>query len=304
MIAGCHNAARAGATLLAMLGLAALPIAATAQLDGIIDTHVHAAPDSTPRSIDAFETARMARRQGMRAMLFKNHYVETASLAYSVAQNVPGFEAFGGIALNRSVGGLNVAAIERMAMLAGGHGRVVWMPTFDSEHGHLTRAPNPNHVPVARDGALLPTTLAVLDAIAAHGLALATGHSSPAETLAIIDAARERDITRIIVTHPSDELVGMSVAEQQEAAGRGALLEYPIAHTTPIGAIPFDEFVAQIRAVGPANVVLSSDLGQVGNPVHTDGFVAFLPRLTDAGFSAAEIDRMTRHNPARLLGLD
>jgi predicted metal-dependent phosphotriesterase family hydrolase len=62
--------------------------------------------------------------------------------------------------------------------------------------------------------------------------------------------------------------------------------------------------VAKIRAVGPGNVVLSSDLGQVGNPVHTDGFTAFLPRLREAGFSDDEIDAMTRRNPARLLGLD
>jgi hypothetical protein len=281
-----------------------LPFAARAQLEGMIDLHVHSAPDSIARSIDAFETARMARRHGMRALLFKNHYTETASLAYAVAQNVPGIEAYGGIALNRSVGGINPAAVERMAPLTGGQGRVVWLPTFDSEHQHLTVNPNANHVPISRDGALLPAVLDVLDAIAAHRLALATGHSSPAESLAVIRAARERGIDRIIVTHPSSALVRMPVETQREAARLGALLEYPIAHAMPIGEIPFDEFITQIRSVGPAYVVLSTDLGQVGNPVHTDGFAAFLPRLTEAGFTEGEIDTMTRSNPARLLGLD
>jgi hypothetical protein len=281
-----------------------LPHVAGAQLEGMIDAHVHAAPDSVARSINAFETARMARRHEMRAMLFKNHYTETASLAYSVMQVVPGIEAFGGIALNRSVGGVNPAAVERMAMMAGGRGRVVWLPTFDSEHGHLTVTPNPDHVPVADNGALLPAVYAVLDIIAARGLTLATGHSSPAESLAVIRAARERGIERIVVTHPSASLVNMSVDQQIAAARLGALLEYPIAHAQPIGEIPFEEFVAQIRAVGTENVVLTSDLGQVGNPVHTDGLVSFLPRLTAVGFTDRDIDLMTRRNPARLLGLD
>lgn len=289
--------------LLFALLLPGLPGVAAAQLEGMIDAHVHAAPDSIARSIDAFETARMARRHGMRAMLFKNHYTETASLAYSVVQNVPGFEAFGGIALNRSVGGVNPAAVERMALMAGGRGRVVWLPTFDSEHNHLTVTPNPDHVPISANGALLPAVYEVLDVVAANELTLATGHSSPAESLAVIRAARERGIERIVVTHPSADLVGMSVESQRAAAVLGALLEYPLAHAEPIGEIPFDEFVAQIRAVGSENVVLTSDLGQVGNPVHTDGFVGFLPRLADAGFTEQDIDRMTRHNPARLLGL-
>src|SRR5262245_26242615 len=147
---------------------------AHAQLQGMIDLHVHSAPDSVPRSITALETARMAQRHGMRALLFKSHYTETASLAYLVAQEVPGIEAYGGIALNRSVGGLNPVAVERMALMTGGHGRVVWLPTFDSEHMHLTVAANPNHVPIARDGALLPELNAVLAVIKSRNLALAT----------------------------------------------------------------------------------------------------------------------------------
>ena len=35
---------------------------------------------------------------------------------------------------NRSVGGVNAAAVEQMAKFKGGYGRVVWMPTFDAEN--------------------------------------------------------------------------------------------------------------------------------------------------------------------------
>jgi hypothetical protein len=280
------------------------PLPAWAQLEGVIDLHVHSAPDSRPRSIDALEAARMARRNGMRALVFKNHYTHTASLAYLVAQAVPGIEIYGGIALNRSVGGINPAAIEHFARTTGRLGRVVWLPTFDSEHNHLTVTPNPDHVPVARNGELLPAVREVLGLIADHGLSLATGHSSPEETLLIIREARGLDIDRIIVTHPASPLSAMSPETQKEAARLGALLEYPIALALPTRELGFAAFGAQIREVGPEHVALSTDLGQVLNPVHTDGLNAFLPRLREAGFSQTEIDVMTKSNPARFLGLD
>jgi len=283
--------------------LALSAMSARAQLDGIIDLHVHSAPDNVARSIDAFEAARIARRQGMRALLFKNHFTHTASLAYLVHEAVPGIEVYGAIALNRTVGGMNAAAVQNMADTTGGLGRVVWMPTFDSEHNHRIVAPNPRHVSISRDGHLLPEVYEVLDVIAARSLALATGHSSPDETLLLIRAARERSIDRIIVTHPTSRYVQMPLAIQREAAQLGALLEYPLALALEGDAATFERFAAQLRNVGPEHVVLSTDLGQAGNPIPTDGFVVAIPRLIAAGITREEIDIMTKRNPANFLGL-
>src|SRR5215468_10441020 len=105
--------------LLASLAHAQPPLA------GVIDIHVHADPDSRPRSIDAIDLARIAKERGMRALVLKSHYEPTASMAYLVRNAVPGIEIFGGIDLNRTVGGLNAEAIERMAQIKGGYGRVV-----------------------------------------------------------------------------------------------------------------------------------------------------------------------------------
>ncbi len=284
-----------------------LPTALFAQLEGVIDLHVHSAPDSVPRSVTAIETAQLGARHHMRAMLLKNHYSETASLAYIVSQVVPGIELYGGIALNRSVGGLNPTAVDRMARMTGGLGRVVWMPTFDSVQWQVLNGQNPLAVPVSRDGKLLPEVLEVLDVIAKHGLSLATGHSSPAESLMIIEAAKARGIERIIVTHPFISAIGMDVATQKKAAAMGALLEYPFNATLPPfgpkANAPMAEHLKAIRAVGPENVVISSDLGQQGNPVHPDGLLIFIQALKDGGFSAEEIRTMTQTNPAKFLGL-
>ncbi len=50
--------------------------------------------------------------------------------------------------------------------------------------------------------------------------------------------------------------------------------------------------------------MISSDLGQPPNPLHTDGLLAIYKGLMAHGISAADIDVMSRKNPARLLGLE
>ncbi len=96
-------------------------LSANAQtLSGAIDMHTHSDPDGVPRKID------------------------TASLAYIVRKDVPGIEVFGGISLDLTVGGVNPAAVEWMTKVRGGYGRVVWLPTFDSEaQVKLTRQQRP-----------------------------------------------------------------------------------------------------------------------------------------------------------------
>jgi len=293
-----------GKKLIVAACLAALALPVHAQLEGVIDVHVHSAPDSGPRGLDAFEVARMARRYGMRAVVMKNHYTHTASLAYLVAQAVPEVQFFGGIALNSTVGGVNPAAVEHMALTTGRLGKIVWLPTFDSEHGHLTTRPNPLHVPVMRDGDLLPEVRRVFELIAQYDLSLATGHSSPEESLAMIPIAQASGVERIIVTHPESPLVKMTIAQQQRAASFGAWLEYPIGVALPPNEMTFDEFISRIRQVGPEHVILSTDLGQVMRPTPADGFFGYIERMRAAGFSAHELDLMTKENPARFLGLD
>src|SRR6266550_5397645 len=146
-------------------------IAATAYaqtLTGVVDIHVHSDPDSVPRSIDAIDAAKLARSRGMRALVLKNHYEPTASLAYLVRKEVPGIELYGGIALNRTVGGVNPAAVERMTMVKGGWGRVVWMPTFDAENQVRYSKENRPFVRVSRNGELLPEVKEVIGLIARH----------------------------------------------------------------------------------------------------------------------------------------
>jgi predicted metal-dependent phosphotriesterase family hydrolase len=44
-------------------------------------------------------------------------------------------------------------------------------------------------------------------------------------------------------------------------------------------------------------------MGQPANPMHPDGLVLLFNGLKEQGITQAEINRMAKENPARLLGL-
>ena len=67
-------------------------------------------------------------------MVMKNHWEPTASMVYLMRKEVPGIELFGGVTQDLAVGGINLEAVKHMANVKGGYGRVVWLPTFDSEN--------------------------------------------------------------------------------------------------------------------------------------------------------------------------
>jgi hypothetical protein len=275
-----------------------------AQLNGVIDIHVHSGPDSVARSIDAMDLARLAKQRGMRALVLKNHYESTASLAYVVGKEVPGIEIFGGIDLNRAVGGLNLAALERMVLMKGGRGKVVWLPTFDAENQVRFSKENRPFVAVSRNGGLLPETKQVIAFAAQHELLLETGHSSAEECLMIVREARRAGVRHVVVTHAMLAPIRMSIAQMQEAAREGAYLEFVYNGLIgPNREYTIADYAKAIRGVGPQFCILSSDLGQAANPLHPDGLVAFFAALKGAGFSQVEIDRMSKANPARVLGL-
>ena len=271
---------------------------------GAIDIHVHSDPDDRPRSIDAIDVAKLARARGMRAIVLKNHYDPTAGLAYIVRKEVPGLEVFGGIDLNLTVGGMNPAAVEHMTQVSGGWGRFVWMSTFDAENQVRYSKENRPFVSVARNGDLLPEVKQVISVIAKHQLVLATGHVAAEEALMLLREGRRQGAQRMIVTHAMNAPILMDIPQMQEAAKLGAFIEFVGGSlATADAAARIDRFAEAIRKVGPEFCILSSDLGQKGNALPPDGFAAFLLAVRARGFTAPEIDRMSKQNPARLLDL-
>ncbi len=259
--------------------------------------------------MDGIEVAKIAKAMGMRGLVLKSHWEPTAMLAYLARKEVPGLEVFGGICLSRAVGGINPAAVEEMAKMTGGWGRVVWMPTLDAENVRRNAKSNLPFTSVSRNGELLPEVKEVLAVIARNKLVLATGHSSPEEDLMLVKEGRRMGVEHMIVTHPMSNSVLMSVPQMQEAAKNGAFIELVYVPTLTKESInrkaqfSIADVANVIRKVGPEFVILSTDLGQVGFPPPPEGLATYIEELRGQGITQRELDRMTKENPARLLGL-
>jgi microsomal dipeptidase-like Zn-dependent dipeptidase len=167
----------------------------------------------------------------------------------------------------------------------------------------LSNIPRP-YVAVSRNGELLPEAKAVIAMIAKFGLVMATGHNSAEEDLMLIREARKQGVAQIVVTHGMLSPTSMTIPQMQEAARMGAYVEF--VYNGLIGSgkqFNFSDYAKAIRAVGVEHCILSSDMGQVGNPLHPDGLQLFFDGLRQQGFSSGEIDQMSKVNPARLLDL-
>jgi len=183
---------------------------------GAIDIHTHLDPDSAgphssqqARSIDVIDAAKRAKAIGMRGFVIKQHYDQSAQLAYVVRKEVPGLEVFGLVGQNLALGGVNPAAVYHMAEVKGGWGRFVMMPTWDGEN-NVKRSDQPGRpfVSVVRNGQVTPEVKEVISIIAAtktrdsNGeLVLATGHSSADEALAILREGRRQGVAHMVATH-------------------------------------------------------------------------------------------------------
>ncbi|WP_328460889.1 DUF6282 family protein [Actinoplanes sp. NBC_00393] len=293
--------------------------AARALVAGAYDTHVHVAPDVMERRIDDLDLAHRFAAVGLSGFVLKSHYVTTAERAAVVRKAVPGVDVLGAITLNGSMGGMNPAAVEIAGRLGA---RIVWMPTVDSRNQRTSTAGDlPGARPamwgalqadlhaqgivpdivevVGADGEALDSVRRVLRVVARHDMVLATGHLAAAEIVAVVRAARDEGVRRIVVTHPEFTSQRLPVADQRRLAGMGALLER--CFTTPhTGKVAWDDLFANIRAVGPQHSVLSSDLGQPFNPPVEDGLALFADRLLAADFTEEEVHTMAVANSRAL----
>ncbi len=289
------------------------PPPAVSPIEGLIDTHFHSGPDVFARALDDEQGAQLYKDRGMGAIVLKNHVVSTADRAWFVRKHLAGINVFGGIVLNAAVGGINPDAVQWMWRMQGGYGRCVWFPTLDADHHvkHFKDAPEGIKV-LGPDGKVLPEVREVLKICSQQKLVVNTGHLSATEALAVIAAARDAGVDRIIVTHAQFEVVNLSLEEMKKAAAMGAKLELcaagplmgPQAHLPWMRAwrqVRIKESAETIQAIGAEHFVLGTDLGQAGNPSHADGMQLFVTELMAQGVSKDQIKIMGREVPGSLL---
>ena len=285
------------------------------------DLHIHPGPDLLPRKMDDMEMAQRIIAAGMAGYAMKSHFFCTAERAYLINKMFPGCDAIGALCLNNAVGGVNPAAVD----FAGRSGaKIIWMPTTDSAHeqklvfGGTEKKKLPYWatliIQLREEGIKLPdlavldendkltsAAIEVLDIIARQNLILATGHLSQREVRILLKEAQARGVKNIVVTHADYPGTYYSIEQQKELVGYGATIEH--CYTTWFsGKVTFEETTEQIRAVGPANCILSTDLGQKKNCYPDEGLLEFAVKLHEVGVSEGDLRTMLVTNPRRLLG--
>jgi len=298
------------------------PNKADGLLIGAYDMHVHSGPDVLPRKFDDLELAKRAEEKGMAGFVLKSHYVCTADRATLIRKCFPKIKAFGGIALNNSVGGLNPIAVDIAGRLGA---KVVWLPTVDSANelenvaGQRDETKLPYWMGIAREmramgiagdwlrvtddsGKVTEATQQCLELIAKHDMVLATAHISPAEMPPVVKAAVERGVRRISITHPEFPTTCLTL-DQQRALSRFNVF-FERCFTTPYsGKISWDHVMNNIRVLGASTTILATDLGQSKNPHVDEGLLQFAEKVVQAGFKEKDVEQMVSHNPAQLLGV-
>lgn len=285
-------------------------------LKGGIDLHTHCGPDLYSRSVDQIELAENAKNEKMTAVVLKNHFCPTFFAAEEVAKRVSGIRAFGGLVLNKYVGGLNVDAVD-LAVKAGA--KIIWMPTL-SEANHLAYygasdfkaqkvrtalRQDGTGLTICENEKLKPEVYEILDVMATSDVILATGHVSNSEAMVLVREAAAIGIERILVTHPDDRVSAISEEEQKEMIRHGGILEKCLITTMPgWGKLTIKQIADSIRNLGAENCVLVTDFGQAHHEIPTDGLKRFVKELLVHGISEEEIQIMLCKNPCHLLGID
>ena len=220
--------------------------------------------------------------------------------AWIAGQATPGVQVFGGITLNPHIGGLNPLAVETAAQMGA---KFVWLPTAWSANERKRKGTG-DGVETVADGKVLPALVDILKLIAKNGLVLGTGHLTPSECLVVVEEARKQGVEKIVVNHPEWTTVDMSIDEQKSLAQFDVLFERCYARSVD-GRYEtnFRRNLAAMEALGFASTIVATDGGQVENPVWSEALSEYIEFLLQAGVPQIDVDKMTKHNPARILGL-
>jgi hypothetical protein len=282
-------------------------------LAGVIDLHHHQEPDERERNMDIIDASLYARLRGMRGAVFKSHSQQTATTTWLAAKMVPNFLAIPVIDLNLVHGGLNTYAVDNFATIVKKPQNpapdigIVMLPSDTSCAQRRAEKSTAECVEIARDGKLLPETIAIVTLVKKHGLVLASGHCAPDECVLLAREA-QRQAVPFTVTHVNLNTTPpmLDLPHMQEIARLGGYLEFASQSQRP-GNATVEQRNSRtadlIRKLGPQYAILETDLGQANNEPAPDGLAAFIMNLRAKGFTKAETDMMTKINPAKLLGL-
>ena len=278
-------------------------------LNGVIDMHVHTAPDVCQRTYNDLELTSAAVHAGARAIVIKGHHCSTvARAALCNAYNRAAFDSnafvmYGGLVLNHEVGGLNPKAVQTALEMGA---KVIWLPTVDAEND-CRKHGRSGGIRMADDhGIPAPALRRIFTLIKEYDVVLATGHISPEEIRCVVDSARNMGVQKIVITHPEYWVVDMNLESQRElVADYNVILERCYMQPLKNGrwVSNAERNFEAIRKLGAESTILSTDCGNPATPPWEESMRQYLQFMADHNVSREDMQRMTQTMPAPLFGL-
>jgi 3-deoxy-D-arabino-heptulosonate 7-phosphate (DAHP) synthase len=130
-------------------------------LKGICDMHVHTNPDLRTRAYNDLQLADAAVRVGARAIVIKSHLgftVNRAAIANEYVKRVygenTGFTMYGGVVMNKVIGGVNPEAVEKGLKLGA---KEIWLTERGNMMGYNNLVVDFRNIPDMLD--IVPTVI-------------------------------------------------------------------------------------------------------------------------------------------------
>jgi len=281
-----------------------------------IDIHIHGYPDAlVDTGWDFAWEAKQAYDAGMRAVVMKSMLSDTAPMAYFVQKIVDQyaeekggerhpFNAYGGVVLNWSVGGLNPQAVAVSAKLGA---KIIWLPSHDAAHHmRVLEEPGKGVEVLDENDQVLPELTEIFKIVADYDIILDLCHTSTKERFIVTEEAQKYGVKKILLTHPQWSVNRMSIDQMVEISKMGAyigLFEYSAVPHFNNPVAERSEVLEIIERVGPERCCLATDYGSMLNPPPVEGMKLFIRLLLAMGVSEADIRTMLVVNNARLLGI-
>ena len=281
----------------------------TISLSGVIDMHVHTAPDICKRTYNDLELTAAAVRSGARAIVIKGHRCSTvarASLCNAYNRTAFGSNAFvmyGGLVLNYEAGGLNPEAVQTALEMGA---KIIWLPTLDAENDRRKHGKSGGIRMTDEHGAAVLELRRIFTLIREYDAVLATGHISPDEIRCVVDSARSSGVQKIVITHPEYWVVDMSIELQKELVSEyNVILERCFMQPLKNGqwVSNAERNLEAIRAIGAESTILSTDCGNPATPPWEKSISQYLQFMADHEVGSKDLQLMTRNTQSRLLGL-
>jgi hypothetical protein len=293
-------------------------------LKGCIDLHIHTGPDRYRRIWSDIETVEMALQYGMKAIVLKNHVESTVGRAYHASKIYTDVQVFGGLILNKFVGGINPVAVEEALKMGA---KIIWMPTLHSAHHMqvigtsatlaLDKPPitekekvragwhEKEGISVLEDGKLKKEVKETLEIISEYDAICSTAHLSRDEIMKIAEFSRSIGFRKLLIAHPFFRVPALGIEDLKKLVALGATPEFCAAISLGFHRYSSVEKVKEaVDALGPEHCILSSDGGQTYNPIFPELLRIFAQTLHDRGVPKEHLNIMMRKNQETLLNIE